>query len=85
MQAFSPRFHAGDRARTAIVVVRGPSRAAQAKLRTARHLAQVHELPRAILFDLDDTIPSAYGNPQRAWQTVTEAFGAQLAPLAPRR
>ena len=27
-------------------------------------------LPRAILFDLDDTIISAYGRPERAWAAV---------------
>ncbi len=40
-------------------------------------------LPRAILFDLDDTILSAYGRPERAWPVVTALFSADLAPLTP--
>src|SRR5579864_4920996 len=40
-------------------------------------------LPRAILFDLDDTILSAYGPPGSAWATIAEEFAARLAPLAP--
>ncbi|KAA0024686.1 HAD family hydrolase [Antrihabitans cavernicola] len=39
-------------------------------------------LPRAILFDLDDTIISAYGRPERAWRTVVAEFSSQLAPLS---
>ena len=40
-------------------------------------------LPRAILFDLDDTILSAYGRPERAWPVVTDLFSTDLAPLTP--
>jgi putative hydrolase of the HAD superfamily len=40
-------------------------------------------LPRAILFDLDDTIVQAYTRPDVAWFAVAEEFTAQLAPLAP--
>ena len=39
--------------------------------------------PRAILFDLDDTILSAYGRPEPAWLAVAEEFASQLAPLSP--
>lgn len=37
--------------------------------------------PRAILFDLDDTILSAYGRPDAAWLSVTDEFAEELAPL----
>ncbi|MEI9885503.1 MAG: HAD family hydrolase [Rhizomicrobium sp.] len=39
-------------------------------------------LPEAILFDLDDTLISAYGRPGLAWSTVVGEFAAELAPLA---
>jgi putative hydrolase of the HAD superfamily len=39
-------------------------------------------LPRAILFDLDDTILSAYGRPDLAWRAVTRDFATALAPFA---
>jgi len=38
-------------------------------------------LPRAILFDLDDTIISAYGRPELAWAAVISEFLAELEPL----
>ncbi len=38
-------------------------------------------LPRAILFDLDDTILSAYGRPELAWPVVAASFAADLGPL----
>jgi putative hydrolase of the HAD superfamily len=38
-------------------------------------------LPRAILFDLDDTILSAYGRPELVWPVVAAGFAAELAPL----
>ena len=38
-------------------------------------------VPRAILFDLDDTIISAYSQPRLAWGAVIEEFSHQLAPL----
>lgn len=38
-------------------------------------------LPRAILFDLDDTIISAYGRPLVAWRKVTREFAPALAPF----
>lgn len=37
-------------------------------------------LPRAILFDLDDTIIAAYAHPERAWRKVTAQFGDHLTP-----
>lgn len=37
-------------------------------------------LPRGILFDLDDTIISAYAHSERAWRKVTAKFGEHLAP-----
>jgi len=42
-------------------------------------------LPRAILFDLDDTILSAYSRPHLAWGKVAASFAAELAPLDPAR
>lgn len=39
--------------------------------------------PLAILFDLDDTILSAYARPEAAWLTVTDEFADELAPLSP--
>lgn len=38
-------------------------------------------LPQAILFDLDDTIISAYGRPQAAWTAVITAFAEDIRPL----
>ncbi len=38
-------------------------------------------LPRAILFDLDDTIISAYGRADLAWSAVIAEFATSLAPL----
>jgi putative hydrolase of the HAD superfamily len=38
------------------------------------------KLPRAILFDLDDTIISAYAHPERAWRKVTAQFADALTP-----
>ncbi|HKS88142.1 MAG TPA: HAD family hydrolase [Stellaceae bacterium] len=40
-------------------------------------------LPRAILFDLDDTILSAFGQSAGQWQRVIGAFADRLAPHAP--
>jgi putative hydrolase of the HAD superfamily len=42
-------------------------------------------LPRAILFDLDDTIISAYGRPDLAWAAVISEFQTELKPLAASR
>jgi putative hydrolase of the HAD superfamily len=40
-------------------------------------------LPRAILFDLDDTILVAFGPAQSQWQRVLGAYADRLAPLTP--
>ncbi len=40
------------------------------------------ELPRAILFDLDDTLIAAYGRPELAWTAVVGAFAGQLGGLS---
>lgn len=41
-------------------------------------------LPRAILFDLDDTIISAYARPLVAWGKVAREFAGALAPRDPQ-
>ena len=41
------------------------------------------DFPRAILFDLDDTIVSAYSRPELAWLAVTTELAETLAPLSP--
>lgn len=41
------------------------------------------ELPRAILFDLDDTLLSAYGRADLAWAKVIEELREALAPFEP--
>jgi putative hydrolase of the HAD superfamily len=40
-------------------------------------------LPRAILFDLDDTLISAYNRPDRAWHAISREFAAELGPRQP--
>ncbi|MFB6451486.1 HAD family hydrolase [Bradyrhizobium tunisiense] len=40
-------------------------------------------LPRAMLIDMDDTILSAYGRPEIAWNTIAREFADELAPLPP--
>jgi putative hydrolase of the HAD superfamily len=40
-------------------------------------------LPRAMLIDMDDTILSAYGRPEIAWNTIANEFASELAPLPP--
>ena len=41
------------------------------------------KLPRAILFDLDDTIISVFGNALATWERVAKEFACALAPLKP--
>jgi putative hydrolase of the HAD superfamily len=41
-------------------------------------------LPRAILFDLDDTILSAYSRPQLAWLAVRQELAEAIAPVTPK-
>lgn len=40
-------------------------------------------LPKAILFDLDDTLISAYNRPDRAWQAIAHEFSVELHPHHP--
>src|SRR5215467_11784097 len=42
------------------------------------------ELPRAMLIEMDDTILSAYGRPEIAWNHITAEFADQLAPASSR-
>jgi putative hydrolase of the HAD superfamily len=42
-------------------------------------------LPRAMLIDMDDTILSAYGRPEIAWNAITAEFAADFAPLSPQQ
>ena len=42
------------------------------------------QLPRAMLIDMDDTILSAYGRPEIAWNKVVAEFSGELAPLSPQ-
>jgi putative hydrolase of the HAD superfamily len=44
-------------------------------------LGAMRALPPAILFDLDDTLISAYGAPERAWRAVVDEHAHLLAPL----
>jgi putative hydrolase of the HAD superfamily len=39
-------------------------------------------LPRAILFDMDDTILAVSGSARPVWRRITEEFAADLAPLS---
>jgi putative hydrolase of the HAD superfamily len=41
-------------------------------------------LPHAMLIDMDDTILSAYGRPDIAWNNVATEFASELAPLVPQ-
>ena len=41
------------------------------------------KLPRAMLIDMDDTILSAYGRPDLAWNKIAVEFADELAPLSP--
>ena len=43
------------------------------------------QLPRAMLIDMDDTILSAYGRPDIAWNKIAAEFAAELAPLPPQQ
>jgi putative hydrolase of the HAD superfamily len=42
-------------------------------------------LPRAMLIDMDDTILSAYGRPEIAWNTIAHEFAGEFAPLPPEQ
>ena len=43
------------------------------------------QLPRAMLIDMDDTILSAYGRPEIAWNKVAAEFAGELGPHSPRQ
>src|ERR1700688_3909515 len=43
------------------------------------------QLPRAMLIDMDDTILSAYGRPDIAWNKVAAEFSGEFAPLSPQQ
>jgi len=43
------------------------------------------QLPRAMLIDMDDTILSAYGRPDIAWNIVATEFAGEFAPLSPQQ
>jgi putative hydrolase of the HAD superfamily len=43
------------------------------------------QLPRAMLIDMDDTILSAYGRPEIAWNKVAAEFSDEFAPLSPQQ
>jgi len=43
------------------------------------------KLPRAMLIDMDDTILSAYGRPEIAWNHIAGEFARELAPLQPQQ
>lgn len=42
-------------------------------------------LPRAMLIDMDDTILSAYGRPEIAWNRIAEEFATEFGPLSPQQ
>ena len=42
------------------------------------------DLPRAMLIDMDDTILSAYGRPEIAWNHIAGEFADELAPVPPQ-
>ena len=43
------------------------------------------QLPRAMLIDMDDTILSAYGRPEIAWNHIAAEFAGEFAPLLPQQ
>jgi phosphoserine phosphatase len=43
------------------------------------------QLPRAMLIDMDETILSAYGRPDIAWNHVVREFAGEFAPLSPQQ
>jgi putative hydrolase of the HAD superfamily len=48
-------------------------------------MAVTMALPRAMLIDMDDTILSAYGRPELAWNSVVAEFAGEIAPLLPQQ
>src|SRR5258708_40118829 len=45
----------------------------------------MRELPRAMLIDMDDTILSAHGHPEIAWNIVATEFAGELGQFSPRQ
>jgi putative hydrolase of the HAD superfamily len=43
------------------------------------------QLPRAMLIDMDETILSAYGRPDIAWNKIAAEFAGEFAPLLPQQ
>ncbi|MBX9646126.1 MAG: HAD family hydrolase [Xanthobacteraceae bacterium] len=43
------------------------------------------KLPRAMLIDMDDTILSAYGRPEIAWNQIAAEFADEYGPLSPQQ
>jgi hypothetical protein len=43
------------------------------------------QLPRAMLIDMDDTILSAYGRPDIAWNKVAAEFAGEFGPILPKQ
>src|SRR6187399_1158795 len=48
-------------------------------------LKTMTQLPRAMLIDMDDTILSAYGRPEIAWNKIAAEFAGELAPYSPQQ
>jgi putative hydrolase of the HAD superfamily len=48
-------------------------------------LRTMTELPRAMLIDMDDTILSAYGRPEIAWNKIADEYAGELKGLPPQR
>jgi putative hydrolase of the HAD superfamily len=48
-------------------------------------MAVTTKLPRAMLIDMDDTILSAYGRPEIAWNHIAAEFAGELAPVLPQQ
>ena len=48
-------------------------------------LKTMTSLPRAMLIDMDDTILSAYGRPEIAWNNVAAEFADELGAITPQQ
>ena len=48
-------------------------------------MANVTNLPRAMLIDMDDTILSAYGRPEIAWNQIAAEFADEYGPFSPHQ
>ena len=53
--------------------------------RSEMALTTMTQLPRAMLIDMDDTILSAYGRPEIAWNKIAAEFADELAPHSPQQ